>query len=117
MLYSMTGFASQTFILTAPSGDQTSISINLKTLNSRFSEATVKLPPSLSHLETKIIKECKSSLRRGHVYCTAYISNQAVFEGAIALALNTIDSDMQAIELSKKKYTITDSLQLRKRLR
>ncbi len=112
MLYSMTGFASKTFMLTSPSGDKATISINVKALNSRFFETTIKLPPTLSHLETTIMKQCKEALRRGHIYCTAYISNQSVFEGTISPALNIIDSYIQAIEAIKEKYQITDSIKL-----
>jgi len=112
MLYSMTGFASKTFILTTSSGDRTTISINLKALNSRFFETTVKLPISLSHLETTIIKLCKDSLRRGHIYCTAYISNQNIFAGSITPALNIVHGYMQAIEQIKEKYHISDPIKL-----
>lgn len=112
MLYSMTGFASKTFILTSPSGDRTTISINLKALNSRFFETTIKLPASLSNLETVLIKQFKESLRRGHIYFTAYISNQTVFEGSAVPALNIIDGYMQAIELIKQKYHLTDPIKL-----
>src|SRR5579872_1379244 len=117
MLYSMTGFASKTFILTTPSGDRASIVINLKSLNSRFFEATVKVPPTLSHLETTIIKQCKESLRRGHIYFTAYISNQTIFEGTVTPALNIIDGYMQAIGTIKERYSLSDQLKLENILR
>ena len=118
MLYSMTGFAYKTFILTAPSsGERSSVAISVKALNSRFFEATVKLPIQLSHLETTIIKELKTALRRGHIYCTIYLSNQNIFEGAIAPAMGIIDSYIQAIDQIKSTYTIADPLKLEHILR
>jgi uncharacterized protein (TIGR00255 family) len=111
-LYSMTGFASKTFVLTTPSGERSSISMNLKSLNSRFFEASVKLPLGLSHLETTIIKQFKETLRRGHIYFTAYLSNANVFEGSITPAMTIIDSYMHAIDAIKDKYNLSDPTKL-----
>jgi uncharacterized protein (TIGR00255 family) len=111
-LYSMTGFASKTFVLTAPSGERSSISMNLKSLNSRFFEASVKLPMSLSHLETTFIKQFKEMLRRGHIYFSVYLSNPNIFEGSIAPAMTIIDGYMHSIDLIKKKYELSDPTKL-----
>lgn len=109
---SMTGFASKTFVLTAPSGERSSISMNLKSLNSRFFEASVKVPMTLSHLETVLIKQFKETLRRGHIYFTAYLSNPNIFEGSIAPAMTIIDGYVQAIEQVKTKYNLSDEIKL-----
>src|ERR1700733_1746987 len=111
-LYSMTGFASKTFVLTTPSGERSSISINLKTLNSRFFETSVKLPHGLSHLETTFIKQFKETLRRGHIYFSAYLSNPNVFEGSISPAMTIIDGYMKAMEQIKTKYQLSDTIKL-----
>ena len=111
-LYSMTGFASKTFVLTTPSGERSSISINLKSLNSRFFEASVKLPLGLSHLETTLIKQFKQTLRRGHIYFTAYLSNPNVFEGSIAPAMTIINSYIHAMDQIKRQYNLTDEIKL-----
>jgi len=114
---SMTGFASKTFVLTAPSGERSSISMNLKSLNSRFFEASVKLPVALSHLETALIKQFKEKLRRGHVYFTAYLSNPNIFEGSITPAMTIIDSYMQSMDQIKTKYGMQDAIKLDNLLR
>jgi uncharacterized protein (TIGR00255 family) len=116
-LYSMTGFASKTFVLTTPSGERSSISMNLKSLNSRFFEASVKLPLGLSHLETTVIKQFKETLRRGHIYFTAYLSNSNVFEGAISPAMTIIDGYMHAIDAIKTKYNLSEPTKLDNLLR
>jgi len=113
----MTGFASKTFVLTTKSGDRASISINIKALNSRFFETTIKLPHNLSHLETTCIKYFKESLRRGHIYCSAYISNQTIFEGTVTPALNVINGYMHAIDQIKKQCNVTDPVKLEHILR
>lgn len=114
---SMTGFASKTFVLTAPSGERSSISMNLKSLNSRFFEASVKLPISLAHLETALIKQFKEKLRRGHIYFTAHLSNPNVFEGSITPAMTVIDSYMKSMTQIKVKYGLSEDIKLDNLLR
>src|SRR5579871_6741553 len=109
---SMTGFASKTFVITMPSGERSSISLNLKTLNSRFFETSIKLPIALSSLETVCIKQFKETLRRGHIYFSAYLSNPNVFEGAITPAMTVIDSYIQALHLIQKKHHIPGEIKL-----
>ncbi|HLW72871.1 MAG TPA: YicC/YloC family endoribonuclease [Candidatus Babeliales bacterium] len=112
MIYSMTGFASKTFILTTPSGERSSISINLKSLNSRFFECTVKLPLGLSHLETTFIKQFKEMLRRGHIYFTAHLSNPNIFDGSVTPVMTIIDGYMAAMNHIKAKYQLSDEIKL-----
>lgn len=109
---SMTGFASKTFVITVSSGERSSISLNLKTLNSRFFETTIKLPMALSHLETSFIKQFKERLRRGHIYFTLYLSNSNVFEGSITPAMTVIDSYMRSINHIKTQYNLPEDIKL-----
>jgi uncharacterized protein (TIGR00255 family) len=109
---SMTGFASKTLILTTPSGERSSISMNLKALNSRFFEATVKLPVALSSLETALIKQFKETLRRGHIYFTAYLSNPNLFEGSITPAMAVIDGYVRAMNQIKEAHNLPDEIKL-----
>jgi len=112
MIQSMTGFANKTFVLTTPAGEKASIAINVKSLNYRFFETTFKLPYTLSHLETKLIKLCKKNLLRGHIYVTIYVSNPNLFRGAIEPALNTVKSYIDAIKTIKDTFHITQEIQL-----
>jgi len=109
---SMTGFASKIFVLTAPSGERSTVSMNLKSLNSRFFEASVKLPIALSHLETTFTKQFKEKLLRGNIYCTVYLSNPNVFEGKIALATTVIDGYVHAIRQIQKTLNLSDEIKL-----
>lgn len=111
-IHSMTGFASKTFIITTPSGERSSISINLKSLNSRFFESSIRLPHALSHLETTLIKQFKETLRRGHIYFNAHLSNPNIFEGSITPVMTLIDGYMDAMKSIKTKYALTDDIKL-----
>ena len=112
IIHSMTGFASKTFVLTTPSGERSSISMNLKSLNSRFFEATVKLPLGFSHLETTLIKQFKETLRRGHVYFNAHLSNPNILEGSITPAMTIIDGYIVAMKKIKTHYALSDEIKL-----
>jgi uncharacterized protein (TIGR00255 family) len=117
IIQSMTGFASKTFVITAPSGERSSISLNLKSLNSRFFETSIKLPLGLSHLETSLIKQFKDTLRRGHIYFTIYLSNLNIFEGSITPAMTILDGYMTAMKNIKEKYNLSDEINLSTLLR
>lgn len=108
----MTGFASKTFVILTPSGERSSISLNLKSLNSRFFETSIKLPLGLSHLETSLIKQFKDTLHRGHIYFTAYLTNPNVFEGSITPAMTILDGYMAAMKNIKEKYNLPDEIKL-----
>jgi uncharacterized protein (TIGR00255 family) len=108
----MTGFAHTTFILTASSGERSSVSLQIKSLNSRFFEATIKLPPHLLHLETGLVKQYKTAFKRGHIYCSLYINNPNIFEGTIAPAFTIIDGYVQSIQNIKERYNLSETIKL-----
>jgi len=112
MIQSMTGFATTTFILTRDN-EKSTITMNLKTLNTRFFETTCKFPVALFHLETKIIKHLKKRLHRGHIYFTIYVSNPSIFQRTIDPALSTIKEYANAINQIKKELSITEPLSLK----
>ncbi|HSC25493.1 MAG TPA: YicC/YloC family endoribonuclease [Candidatus Babeliales bacterium] len=109
---SMTGFASKTFVITTPSGERSSVSMNVKSLNSRFFENTIKLPLGLSQFETIIIKQCKEMLRRGHIYVTAYISNPNIFDSSITPAMTVIDGYVASMKNIITKYDLSAEIKL-----
>ena len=112
MMHSMTGFATTTFIL-AKDNEKSTVTMNLKTLNTRFFETTCKFPVALFHLETKIIKNLKKKLLRGHIYFTIYVSNPSIFQRTINPALSTIKEYASAINQIKKQLSILEPLSLK----
>jgi uncharacterized protein (TIGR00255 family) len=113
MIRSMTGFAHKTCtISSASSSEQATISLSIKTLNSRFLETTVKFPSVLSFLETAVIKLCKEKLQRGHVLVTGYINNQAFFESSLSPSFSIIDGYVTAANAIKDRYSISGELTL-----
>ncbi|HSW73957.1 MAG TPA: YicC/YloC family endoribonuclease, partial [Candidatus Limnocylindria bacterium] len=70
MLRSMTGFAARTISLSLGAQGKTNISISIKSLNSRFFEATCKLQYQLNSLEIELTRVLQRMLHRGHIYLT-----------------------------------------------
>src|SRR5215472_4604142 len=60
---SMTGFAQ----VKSQAGDGTAFTLSLKSVNHRFLDPQLRLPPDLDELEMKIRRVLKERLARGHV--------------------------------------------------
>lgn len=107
MVVSMTGFATRTITLSDQEGTEAQLTLSLKSLNSRYFEATCKLPYALTHLETELIKLLKKILHRGHIIFSVQVSNPNLFKGPVQPDMNTVKSYLSAIEKIKKECTIT----------
>lgn len=66
----MTGFATRTLSLPFGNDEHCTLEVEIKTFNSRFFEATCKLPFPLQTYELSINQMLKKHLIRGRVYCT-----------------------------------------------
>ena len=76
MIQSMTGFAAKTIILELAPETRVNITISIKALNSRFFEASCKLPYTLNYFEHDFIKLLKDTLHRGHIYLIIHMSKR-----------------------------------------
>lgn len=118
MLYSMTGFASKIISIEPEPGNRATLTLSLKSLNSRFFEASCRLPYALSQFETDFIKILKNNLHRGHVYFTIHLSDQNIFKTEVEPALATLNAYLKAIKEIQKQAnvkgeaSISDILQL-----
>src|SRR5512140_2862826 len=63
---SMTGFAQ----VKSQAGEGTSFTLSLKSVNHRFLDPQLRLPPEMEELEMKIRRVLKERLARGHVEVT-----------------------------------------------
>lgn len=112
MVLSMTGFASKAVALYLEDKSKVSITISIKSLNSRFFETTFKLPYALSSLETDLIKLLKTKLVRGHVYFTMYLGGQTLFQGSVEPAMSTVKGYLKAVEQIKRECSMDGQLSL-----
>lgn len=117
MVLSMTGFASKAITLQLDKNAKVNLTINLKSLNSRFFESTFKLPYALSNMETELLKILKKRLMRGHVYCTMHLDNQTLLKGTVEPSLAVIEGYRNAINTITSNFTIEGSFTLESLLR
>lgn len=109
MLVSMTGFSTATIQL--PIGTTVvSLTASLKSLNSRFFEASCKLPLSLQNIETTCIKRIKTSLMRGNISFTVHISSPNMLKTNVAPSLGIVDGYIKAIKEIQEKYQLSGNL-------
>jgi uncharacterized protein (TIGR00255 family) len=81
MILSMTGFAAEAAELPG-----LSLSVELRSVNHRYLDVTVKLPDELRHLEPALRERLSEELRRGKVECRVGMSRTT--PGAATLAVN-----------------------------
>lgn len=112
MILSMTGYASSTAEVTLPNKEKMILAISLKSLNSRFFEASCKLPSLLSSLEITLQRQLKKALHRGHVFLHIKIVNPESLEEKIVPSLSTIENYVHAIQIIQKKFKLNDSITL-----
>jgi uncharacterized protein (TIGR00255 family) len=111
MIRSMTGFATKSFILTIKES-KLPISINLKSLNSRYFDAICKLHYPLNNLETDFVKIFKAKLLRGSINFTIHLGNPNAFKGAIEPSIPTLQNYFNALELIKKKFPVEGTVSI-----
>jgi len=112
-LSSMTGFASQTAVLSLGAEKKINCSITIKSLNSRFFEATCKMPHIAGHMETDLIKMLKTKLHRGHIYLTIHIKDTMLLKESVKTNLTTVKGYLESIDKIKKTFALDDSLSIR----
>jgi len=102
----MTGFATKTLVLAFADNTKINASISIKSLNSRFFEATCKLPHIAAHLETDLIKILKKNLHRGHIYLTLHLKEPMLLKGTIRPDLAIAKSYIDSIRTIKKTFSL-----------
>jgi uncharacterized protein (TIGR00255 family) len=112
MISSMTGFISKT--ITLPSEDKyVALTINIKTLNSRFFDTTCRLAYSLSALETEFTKTAKKMLCRGHMYLTIALSDPNYFKRDVSLSPSLLKGYINALNDAQKSFGLHGTLEIK----
>jgi uncharacterized protein (TIGR00255 family) len=112
MLYSMTGFATKTVVISGKNKERTNVSISIKSLNSRFFDTTFKIHYTLAALEHRILSLTKQSLNRGHIYCTIHVSNPSAFSASVQPSLATARSYYDGLEKIREYCAISQPITL-----
>lgn len=112
MLISMTGFYSTSERMQFSGNRNTTITVEIKTLNSRFFEITAKLPGSLSNLELSLTALLQSKLTRGRVYLNINFDKRDASLEAIAPSFDLVQQYLDAAQQLKEKFKIDGALSI-----
>jgi len=109
---SMTGFGSKTITLETADGTRSHLSMSLKSLNSRYFEASCRLPHQINNLETKLTKLLKKNLHRGHLYLTVHMSESQTFKGTVSPSLAIIKDYLAGAQKIKQETGVSGDITL-----
>ncbi len=107
----MTGFASKIVEIQISKDEKLSLSLHLKSLNSRYFETTCKLPYLLNHCEVSIHRILKKKLERGHIYLMIKVQQEATRHVVVPSKI-TIKQYLDAIFQIQKMCKIQESVSL-----
>lgn len=106
IISSMTGFGSHEIEIDSIGR----ISVELKCTNHKFLEAVFNLPDGMISLEDKLKKEIEAKIRRGRIYCSINIRDQAV--QGVAVNRKLLKNYLHELNGLKKEFKIKDGLNL-----
>lgn len=108
----MTGFSHKVVELPLHDGNKAYLSLTLKSLNSRYFEATCKIPYAMQSMEVELIKLFKDLLYRGKITFNIAMQNPTIFKGPVEPATHIIQSYISAVKHIQELFNITGNLTL-----
>lgn len=100
MIRSMTGFSRQQINL-----DGTQVIWELRAVNHRYLELSIRLPESLRHTEQAMRQQVKNQLIRGKVECTLKLEPLVSEQSAIQIDTNVVNSLVEQCEALNQRLT------------
>lgn len=111
MIQSMTAYASAIIEVPIKEHEKLTLSVNIKSLNSKYFEATCKVPYLLNALEVSLHKLLKNKLHRGHIYITIKIQ-QDTLKSQVIPSMKTVHGYLNAIKKIQKECDIQETVSL-----
>ena len=103
-IYSMTGFARVQVRVPQREPDQLSYTLTVKSVNHRFLDVQLRMPPGLDALEMELRKVLKDNLVRGHVDLTLSVDRKALRTAGYNREL--VAGYIAAFEAAKREYQL-----------
>jgi len=107
MIYSMTGYGKGNI-----SKNKTSAEVEVKSVNSRFFEISLKLPSILFPYDYEIKEFIKTKVQRGKVSVVVHFKKDGVENGYITIDENKLSNHLSLIKKIKKAAGIKDEITL-----
>lgn len=107
MIYSMTGYGKGT-----ASKNKTSVEVEVKSVNSRFFETSLKLPSILSSYDYEIRELIKAKVQRGKLSVVIHFKKDGIENGFISVDMNKLSNHLRQIKKIKKAAGIKEEIKL-----
>jgi uncharacterized protein (TIGR00255 family) len=108
MVVSMTGFGRSKI-----TKDSFSVSVEVKTVNHRFTEFNIRMPRQFNKIEDKIKKKLISSIHRGRIEVFVTIEGEGIMDRQVRVDWELLHQYVQSIEKIKQKYALIEGPSLR----
>ncbi len=110
-MYSMTGFGKGTFALNGRE-----LTVELKSVNNRFLDISMRLPRVLSPLEDTFRHALQDRLNRGHIDVYVNYRNQREDAKSVRVDTQLLEAYLTCARIAARELSITDDLTLSKAL-
>ncbi|OHX49599.1 YicC/YloC family endoribonuclease [Cytobacillus oceanisediminis] len=107
MAVSMTGYGRS-----KKESGQCSITVEIKTVNHRFSEFQIRMPRQLMHIEDKIKKKLNGHIKRGRIEVYITIDGDGLSSRKVNVDWELLDEYYQYITAIQTKYQISTDLSI-----
>lgn len=107
MISSMTGFGKA---VSARNGF--SFEIEVKSVNNRFLEISLKLPQSLQSKEYELKEFIRTKIKRGKIYITVNIRRETEASGSTFINQKKLDETFELLKKIKKDFKIVEKIKL-----
>ncbi|RBP95183.1 uncharacterized protein (TIGR00255 family) [Cytobacillus firmus] len=107
MAVSMTGYGRS-----KKESGQCSITVEIKTVNHRFSEFQIRMPRQLMHIEDKIKKKLNGHIKRGRIEVYITIDGDGLSSRKVNVDWDLLDEYYQYITAIQTKYQISTDLSI-----
>lgn len=113
MLISMTGFGRGEAVHQAESGSTTTVTAELRSVNSRFIEISVRLPRSMNEREFEVRETIRKALERGKISVNISVERQGVEDVPISINESAAKAYFNILDKLRTLTGVTAEIQLR----
>lgn len=89
------------------------VSVEVKTVNHRFSEFYIRMPRQFNQIEDKIKKKLSSSIHRGRIEVYVTVEGEGMVQRKVLVDWDLLDHYVKSIEKIQQKYVLEHGLSLR----
>ncbi|MFB6466581.1 YicC/YloC family endoribonuclease [Cytobacillus sp. Hz8] len=107
MVLSMTGFGRS-----KKESQSYSVTVEIRSVNHRFSEFVIRMPRQLLKIEDKLKKKMAEQIKRGRVEVFVTIEGSGAFHRSIQVDWDLLDQYYQYIEQIQQRYQLNDFISL-----